>query len=152
MSRTISIRSAKVQDAAGIGRVTRLAFAPYRRARPPLGAVRVSNGTIRRQIRSRSHTYGVATHRGTIIGTIRYRRRRRHLHVSRLGVLPAYQGNRLGLRLLRWAERRARRAGKTQIRGEVRAGLPRLLRYYQRYGFIAEARIRHYIPLHKPVR
>lgn len=137
----LEIRKATPGDALAIWMVTRLAYAPYRgKIKPEFTALRVTVATIRREIRSRSRVYGVAVYDGRIVGTIRYRRWKRHLGLSRLAVLPDYQGRGIGKRLVAWAEEQARRLGVPEVRGEVRAALPHLYDYYCALGFESFAR------------
>src|SRR5690625_2035719 len=89
----MNIGRASLSEARDIWRVTRIAYAPYRgKIKPTFGALRVSVGAIRHQIRTGSRVYIVARHEGKVVGTLRYRRCRRYLGLSRLAVLPGYQG------------------------------------------------------------
>lgn len=132
----MNIGRASLSEARDIWRVTRIAYAPYRgKIKPTFGALRVSVGAIRHQIRTGSRVYIVARHEGKVVGTLRYRRCRRYLGLSRLAVLPGYQGQRIGHRLMLWVEGEARRLGVRQLRGEVRAVMPDLLSYYRGMGY-----------------
>lgn len=132
----VEIVRAREEDADAIWRVTRAAYAPYRgRVRPPYGALRVTRRAIRFQIATGKRTYGVAKLGGKVVGVVRYRRRRRHIGISRLAVLPEYQGLGIGRRLLAWVETEARRLGVRELRAEVRTAVPEMQRYYERQGF-----------------
>lgn len=127
---------AMVSEARDIWRVTRIAYAPYKGViKPTFGALRVTVGAIRHQIRTGKYFYIVARHEDRVIGTLRCRKRRGYLGLSRLAVLPEYQRNGIGRRLMEWAEEEARRLGLRRLRGEVRAVMPDLLRYYRRMGY-----------------
>lgn len=135
------IRKARPCEAEEIWRVTRRAYEPYRgRIKPEFQALRVSVSTIRREIRLKRRVYGVALLDDRIVATLRYRRWRSHLGLSRLAVLPEYQGAGIGKKMMEWAEQQARRLGVRELRGEVRAALPHLLEYYKRMGYRPFAR------------
>lgn len=132
----ISIGRAMAAEARDIWRVTRIAYAPYKGViKPTFGALRVTAGAIQHQIRTGKFLYIVARDEGRVIGTLRCRKRRRYLGLSRLAVLPDYQRHGIGRRLMEWAEDEARRLGLRRLRGEVRAVMPDLLRYYRRMGY-----------------
>lgn len=132
----VVIRRATSDEAEAVWRVTRLAYEQYRGViRPEFTALSVTVSAIRRDIRLRRCVYGIAICDGEIVGTLRYRRWRRHLGLSRLAVHPEYRGRGIGTKLMEWAERQARRLGVPELRGEVRAALPHLVDYYRAMGF-----------------
>lgn len=132
----ISLGRATASEARDIWRVTRIAYAPYKGIiKPTFGALRVTEKAIRYQIRTGKYIYLVARHEGRVVGTLRCRKRGRYLGLSRLAVLPDYQRHGIGRRLMEWAEDEARRLGLRRLRGEVRAVMPDLLRYYRRMGY-----------------
>jgi predicted N-acetyltransferase YhbS len=57
------------------------------------------------------------------------------VYLHRLAVDPAFSGQGIGLRILRWAEGRAASLGKTSIRLDCWAGNETLRRYYERAGY-----------------
>jgi len=137
----VTIRRARSNEAEQIWHVTRAAYALYRgRVRPEFRALRTTAAAIRREIRTGRRVYGVAVHEDKVVATIRYRRWRYHLGLSRLAVLPEYQRFGLGRMMMQWAEERARKLRVREVRGEVRTVLPELLEYYKRMGYRPFAR------------
>lgn len=134
------IRGARPGDARAIEEVIQRAYAEYRgRVKPPFQALSATAEEIAAEIRVPGRGYLVAEVGPDIVGALRYRRMkvngRRVMELSRLAVDPDYRQLGLGRRLMAEAERRALRAGITELRGNVRAVLKGLLDYYGRMGF-----------------
>lgn len=134
------IRGAKPGDARAIEEVIQRAYAEYRgRVKPPFQALSATAEEIAAEIRTPGRGYLVAEVVHGIVGALRYRRMkvagRRVMELSRLAVDPDYRQLGIGTRLMAEAERRALRAGITELRGNVRAALGSLLDYYGRMGF-----------------
>jgi GNAT superfamily N-acetyltransferase len=57
-------------------------------------------------------------------------------YVHKLAIKRSYSGQRLGLRLLQWAEAKARAEGKRYLRLDCLAGNKTIREYYEKAGFI----------------
>jgi protein-tyrosine phosphatase len=57
-------------------------------------------------------------------------------YVHKLAVRPAYAGQKIGLKMLRWAEAEARTAGKSLLRLNCLAADRKIRDYYERAGFL----------------
>lgn len=63
-------------------------------------------------------------------------------YVAHLAVLPAFQGQGIGRRLLHWAEKEARRTGCARVSLTVEIGHTDALRFYIRQGYCVERTVR----------
>ncbi|MBO8142269.1 MAG: GNAT family N-acetyltransferase [Firmicutes bacterium] len=137
----VTIRLARPREAAIVHRILMEAYAGYRgRIVPPLKVFESTPLTIAADIRARRHAHALAFVGDEPVGTVRctpWRSPNGQLRwtLSRLAVLPEFQGEAIGARLMDWMEERARRAGVKQLRGHVRTALPFLVRFYQKLGF-----------------
>jgi len=102
-----------------------------------MSAVRASAAQIRRDIQLNRRVYGAGfVAGGELIAVIRYKRRRRALMASWLGVEPAYRKNGVARKMMEWLDDEARRCGVRRIRGSVRRSMAaELLPYYRSLGY-----------------
>jgi len=89
---------------------------------------------------SNGKTYVSRSEKGTCTGFIHVVSKKESYWVDMLAVRPRYQGKGIGQRLMRVAERLARRNGKDRVSLFVNSGNQGGIRFYQRNGY----RIMHY--------
>lgn len=141
MTDGIHIRFARPKEGAVVYRILMEAYAPYEgKIFPPFGVFQTAPSTIASHIRSRRHRYALAFADRQPVGTLRctpVRSEKYGLYwvLSRLAVLPSCQGKGVAADLIRWMHEAARKAGITELRGDVRTALPALLRFYERFGY-----------------
>ena len=124
-----------------VHRLTQAAFRDYDKLDPPSGAGRENLESVRVELR---HNGGaLACLDGRPVGCLRLAPAPESLHVRRLAVEPAFQGQGVGRALMRWAEDEARRRGCPEVSVGVRTALPRNLRFYSRLGYEVVAEHRH---------
>jgi len=137
----VAIRFARVKEAGSVHHILMEAFGPYEgKIKPPFQVLRSTPEGIASGMRRRRHRYAVAVVEGTPVGTLRLTPARcprgdDYWLVSRLAVLPEFQGHHIARRLIVWLHDRALRYDVPELRGHVRTALPKLLRFYQRFGY-----------------
>ena len=137
----VVIRLARPREAAIVHRILMEAYAPYRgKVVPPLKVFQSTPASIAMDIRTRRHAHALAFVGSTPVGTVRCTPERgsngqRRWTLSRLAVLPEFQGRHVAHRLIDWLHERAERHQVPELRGHVRTALPRLIRFYQHFGY-----------------
>lgn len=137
----VTFRFARTKEAPAVHHILVEAFAPYAgRIYPPFQVLKATPEDIAEAIRSRCHWYAVACVDGLPVGTLcatpkRLPRGREYWLLSRLAVLPEYQGCHIARKLIGWMHEKAIEHHVPELRGHVRTALPRLLRFYQRLGY-----------------
>lgn len=63
-----------------------------------------------------------------------------HLEIFSIAVAPQFQGRGFGIRLLRWAEERARLSGLPEVRLYTNARMEKNIELYKAFGFIEMGR------------
>jgi ribosomal protein S18 acetylase RimI-like enzyme len=86
-------------------------------------------------MRTREHLTVIAVDGGGLAGFVLAQFGNRAVHVSLLGVAPAYQRVGLGRKLVSWVEESASVAGLFLMQLEVRAGNTQALRFYSMLGY-----------------
>lgn len=114
-------------------RLTQSAFADYGRLEPPSGAILETEASIRADLEA--HGGAVALSDRMPVGCLRFERRPDHLHVRRVAVDPAHQGQGIGRALMEWIHDYARREGFAEVRVGVRVQLPGNRRFYECLGY-----------------
>ena len=132
----IRYREARPADAAGLAALETQCFS----------SDRLSLRSIQRLIASQSATVLAATAGTAICGCliVLSRKGSPSQRVYSLAVAPQSRGRGIAGRLLALAETRARRAGASELRLEVRASSRRLKGLYGRRGFTATAKLASY--------
>ena len=77
---------------------------------------------------------------GELAGAIVLESEADHLMIFSVAVSPRFQGRGFGLRLLRWAEERARVAGLRQVRLYTNARMEKNIALYSAFGFVETGR------------
>lgn len=128
------IRLASAADVPGVLRVTLAAFEDYRAEDPDYGALReAENDVAEWLVRG---TILVAERDGAIVGAVRLAAwEESDWYIGRLAVVPGAPGS-VGSRLMGEAERLIRERGGRGVRLGVIASRPKLLRYYERRGYV----------------
>src|SRR5690606_19613057 len=111
-----------------------------REVKPPFQVFQETPEGIAADMRRRRHRYAVALVEDVPVGTFRLTsahsaKRGPYWLVSRLAVLPEFQGRHVAHRLIDWLHERAERHQVPELRGHVRTALPRLIRFYQQFGY-----------------
>ena len=134
---SIEIRLATSADAPEIHRTMIAAFEPSRgKLVPPSGAHDESVEDVRAALERGGAL--LALHDGTAVGSVRFEVHPDHLHVGRLSVIPAVQGQGIGAALLRAVEDFAIQQSIPEITLFVRLVLDDNLRFYDRLGYRSE--------------
>lgn len=137
----LTVRFARAKEAVAVHRILMDAFAPYEgKIKPPFKVFKSTPDGIAAGIRKRRHRYAVAVVDRAPVGTLRLTpiradRRCDYWLLSRLAVLPEFQGSHIARRLIDWMHEKAIRHEVPELRGHVRTALPKLLRFYQRCGY-----------------
>lgn len=137
----LTVRFARPKEAVAVHQILMDAFAPYEgKIKPPFKVFKSTPAGIAAGIRSRRHRYAVAVVDRMPVGTLRLTPMRcdrgsEYWLVSRLAVLPEYQGSSIARQLISWMHEKALRHDVPELRGHVRTALPKLLRFYQRCGY-----------------
>lgn len=137
----LTVRWARAAEASVVHRILSDAYKQYEgKIFPPFAVFETEAVEIARHIRFRRHRYALALAGKEPVGTLRCTPLRRpgqnpRWVLSRLAVLPAYQGRGVAAELIRWMHRAAEKAGVAELRGDVRTALPALLRFYKRFGY-----------------
>lgn len=137
----LTVRLARVKEAAAVHQILMEAFAPYEgKIMPPFKVFQSTPNRIAAGIRSRRHRYAVAVVERMPVGTLcctpmRGDDGRDYWLLSRLAVAPEYQGSHIARRLIAWMQEKAVRHEVPELRGHVRTALPKLIRFYQRCGY-----------------
>lgn len=137
----VTFRFARAKEAPVVHHVLMEAFAPYEgKIKPPFQVLKATPDSIAAGIRSRRHWYAVACVDDLPVGTLRATPKRSprigdYWLLSRLAVLPEYQGCHIARKLIGWMHEKALEHQVPELRGHVRTALPRLLRFYQRLGY-----------------
>jgi GNAT superfamily N-acetyltransferase len=135
-SPAFSIARATLDDADGILRCLRSAFAPYRTQYTP--AAYEDTIMTGETVRQRIETMIVLVARnddGQIIGTIGAAARGAEGHIRGMAVVPSSQGAGVADRLLEAIERELKAAGCSLVTLDTTAPLARAIRFYERHGF-----------------
>ena len=151
----VAIRFARVKEAGSVHHILMEAFGPYAgKIKPPFQVLQSTPEGIASGMRRRRHRYAVAVVEGTPVGTLRLTPARcprgdDYWLVSRLAVLPEFQGHHIARRLIVWLHDRALRydvpelprprahraaqaaaflpaLGLSRDRASVRAGIPQV--------------------------
>lgn len=137
----VDVRFARVKEARAVHRILMEAFGPYAgKIKPPFQVFQETPEGIAADMRRRRHRYAVALVEDVPVGTFRLTsahsaKRGPYWLVSRLAVLPEFQGRHVAHRLIDWLHERAERHQVPELRGHVRTALPRLIRFYQHFGY-----------------
>ncbi len=137
----VTVRFARTKEAPAVHHILMEAFAPYQGIiKPPFKVMRTTPESIAEGIRSRRHRYAVAVVDDMPVGTLRLTPKRcervgNYWLLSRLAVLPEFQGGHIARRLISWMHDKALEYEVPELRGHVRTALPRLLKFYQRCGY-----------------
>lgn len=137
----VTVRFARAKEAPAVHYVLMEAFSRYEgKIKPPFKVLQSTPEGIAAGIHSRRHRYAVAVVDGMPVGTLRMTPKRceragHYWLLSRLAVLPEFQGCHIARRLITWMHDRALEHEVPELRGHVRTALPRLLRFYQRMGY-----------------
>lgn len=137
----VTVRLAKAKEAIVVHRILAEAYARYEgKIFPPFGVFQTGPSSIAAHIRSRRHRYALAFVGKQSVGTMRCTPMRGDKEpkcwtLSRLAVLPEYQGRGIAKELVNWMHDFARRSGVRELRGDVRTALPALLRFYRGFGY-----------------
>lgn len=140
--RTLTIQWVGTEAANAVHRATSLAFAEYRgKLDPPNGSDLETVEMVSDQI---AGGLGVtATIDGECVGSLRFSLQPDHLHVGRVGVIPAERGIGIGRKLMIFAEMMAKHLGYTEIRLGTRAKLVSNIRFYQSLEYIIVEELQH---------
>lgn len=137
----VIVRWARAKEATAVHRILAEAYKPYEgKIFPPFAVFTTGPEAIASHIRTRRHKYALAFIDRQPVGTLRCTPLRRDKQerrwiLSRLAVLPDYQGQGVAAELIHWMHDAAQRADVRELRGDVRTALPALLRFYRRFGY-----------------
>lgn len=137
----LTVRFARVKEAAAVHQILMDAFAPYEgKIKPPFKVFKATPAGIAAGIRNRRHRYAIAVVDKVPVGTMRLTPKHcprigDYWLLSRLAVAPEYQGSHIAKRLISWMHEKAVRHDVPELRGHVRTALPKLIRFYQRCGY-----------------
>jgi N-acetylglutamate synthase-like GNAT family acetyltransferase len=128
-----TIRRARSEDAASIQHILHQAH----RQNIKDGFIFPAFNLKKRQLRFRikRDTYYLLMNDGIAIGTIAIKKRKHYMEIGSLAILSTYWKRGLGLRLLRYAERKVRRMGWSRVVLFTPNGHPTLPLYYQKQGY-----------------
>ncbi len=140
--RTLVIQWVGVEAARAVHLATSLAFAEYRgKLDPPNGSDLETVEMVAEQI---AGGLGVtATIAGECVGSLRFSLQPDHLHVGRVGVIPAERGIGIGRKLMKYAEMMAKHLGYTEIRLGTRAKLDSNIRFYESLEYTIVEELQH---------
>jgi ribosomal protein S18 acetylase RimI-like enzyme len=127
----VSVRAARLEDAAVIGDLVRVSYAKYveRLGREPAPMLEDYAALIE------AGEVWVLVEGEEVLGVLVMRSAEDHLFVSNIAVSPEHQGRRLGRELMTFAEARARRDALPEIRLYTNENMHENLAVYGKLGF-----------------
>lgn len=135
----LEIRLAEPSEAGLVHAVMTDAFAEYRAAGIPTGALSETVDEIRELLEQGREQAALCFCDGQAVGSVRFRSDG-GLYFRRLAVRPAFQGRGIAKAILRWLEDYGRRAGERSVWCWVRADMARNVRLYVSAGYTETAR------------
>ena len=127
----VSVRAARLEDAAVIGDLVRVSYAKYveRLGREPAPMLEDYAALIE------AGEVWVLVEGEEVLGVLVLRAAEDHLFVDNVAVAPGHQGRGLGRELVAFAEQRARREGLGEIRLYTNEKMWENLAVYEKLGF-----------------
>ena len=127
----VSVRAARLEDAAVIGDLVRVSYAKYveRLGREPAPMLEDYAALIE------AGEVWVLVEGEEVLGVLVMRAAEDHLFVDNVAVAPGHQGRGLGRELVAFAEQRARREGLGEIRLYTNEKMWENLAVYEKLGF-----------------
>jgi len=138
LAKSVSIRRAKLDDAAAIADCLGTAFAPYRDQYTPDAFRDTTLSVDGVQQRIAQMTLLVAIDgRGSVVGTVAYRVvAAGHGHLRGMAVLPEWRGSGAAAELLAVAEQEMRQLGVSRVTLNTTRPLDRAARFYAKAGYV----------------
>lgn len=125
-----AFRLATASDVGAVKALTEQAYAPYTQAfgAPPIPVTEDYASRRRGQI-------WLLEISGVLAGLIVLERQADHILIFSVAVAPAFQGRKLGIRLLEWAEEKARSVQLDLVKLYTNARMERNIALYSAYGY-----------------
>ncbi len=132
----LTIRLANKNDLTSVKLCAAAAYQPYvpRMGKKPAPMIADFGNLID------GHYLYVLEHAHEIVGYVVFFPKSGHIHLENIAVLPEYQGNGLGFKLIEFVETQAREAGKNVVELYTNEKMTENLSYYLQLGYVEIAR------------